>query len=783
MTDTSAETQTSGAPPRWLLPVLALLFFCSGFSALIYQVSWLRLLALVFGVTSHAASTVLASFMAGLAVGSYAAGRLADRVRVPLRWFGVAELLVAVSALATPVALAFLERFYAAFYPTLPSGLLPVTLARFLFSSAVLIVPTALMGATLPLIIKSSLMRQARLGTSVGLLYGTNTAGAIAGTLVAGLYLVGTHGIQMAIRTAVVINILVAVGAIAASFRVPASDPVPSSGVAPPARSSSSLRVVMLVFGVSGFVALALEIVWFRVLVLFLRPTTYAFTIMLATVLLGIALGSYLITPFMRRRADWLSVLAIMEITIGVLALLSFVLLAHSYEVMRWVEPYTRRPWIDFLYPLIVASLMAVLPPTVVMGMAFPVGVRMWAERDGDQGHTAARIGQLYAINVAGAILGSLAGGFVFLPSFGARPTLALLASMSLFAGLILLPFVERARKAFVIGAAGVGVFLVTLAWMPDPFNIVLKERYPGEYQVWRAEGVQTTVAVHMQPRGRSKQLLQVLYLDGLHQANDGDTVNVHRRIGHLPLVLHRDPKEALVIGLGGGATAGAVSQHADVQVDVVELSDTVVRGARFFRHVNNNVHDQPNVRVRVDDGRNFLMLTPKKYDVITADIILPVHVGAGNLYSAEYFRLVRDALDEDGVACQWIGPGAATQYKLIMRTFLSVFPETTLWGSDGSLMIGSKRPLRLKRADFERKLTDPARRGALESVGIGSFEGLMKSYLAGPEEMRRFVGEGPTLTDDRPMTEYFFTLPRRERDIDIRGLVGDARAVFEWPE
>ena len=333
----------------WLLPALVALFFLSGVSGLIYQVLWLRLLALVFGVTIYAASTVLASFMGGLALGSYAAGRLVDRAHNPLRWYGVAEVLVGLSALATPAALRGVERLYVALYPALPEGLGAITLVRFLLSSLVLLVPTTLMGATLPIVIKSSLLRAEGLGQRVGLLYATNTAGAIAGTVLAGFVLIGGIGIWGSFLVAAALNVAVGLAAIVASGgggKANGEDPTfarpwPERGVAPAgedagatAISETARRLVLIVFVLSGFASLALEVIWFRVLVLFLPSTTYAFTTMLATVLAGIAAGSYLVTPLMRRRLDWLGLLAVAELAIGVVALASFAALGRIYDLL-----------------------------------------------------------------------------------------------------------------------------------------------------------------------------------------------------------------------------------------------------------------------------------------------------------------------------------------------------------------------------------------------------------------------------------------------------------------
>jgi spermidine synthase len=217
------------------------------------------------------------------------------------------------------------------------------------------------------------------------------------------------------------------------------------------------------------------------------------------------------------------------------------------------------------------------------------------------------------------------------------------------------------------------------------------------------------------------------------------------------------------------------VALNPYVTVDVVELSGAVVRGANWFSHANYDLFRRPNAHIVVNDGRNFLMLTDRKYDVVTADIIQPHHAGANNLYSAEYFRLVRDVLAEDGLALQWVGSSSEAEYKLIMRTFMSVFPETTLWG-DGSLMVGAKHPLRISRSALEQRLADARSMEAMHAIGITSFERLRSQFIAGPEQLRAFVGEGPILTDDLPATEYFLLLPR-EPQVNLTGLTGNVEA------
>jgi spermidine synthase len=404
------------------------------------------------------------------------------------------------------------------------------------------------------------------------------------------------------------------------------------------------------------------------------------------------------------------------------------------------------------------AVLIAIFPPSLCMGIGFPLVLGIAG---------AKRVGLLYALNVAAAILGSLGAGFILLPRIGSVNTLIVLSGMFVASGL----WLALARRRGFAAVAIVAAFVFLASDVPDPFQAAISRRYHDRLmEFWRHEGPQTAVSV------RASAFQRVLYLDGLHQANDQpDMVRLHRAIGHLPMVLHGNPRDVLVVGMGGGATPGAVSQYPGAGVQIVELAEGVRQAARFFKHVNYDLLNQPNVSVRIDDGRNFLSLTDRRFDVITADIIQPGHAGAGHVYSREYFMLVRNALEDDGVVLQWIGHRPSVEYTLIMRTFLDVFPDATLW-YDANFMVGTKRPLRIDPAVIDRLLLQPVTAAALKDVGLAGWPELRSWYTGGPAEMRAFVGDGPLLTDDRPLVEYHHWLPRPEAQprLDVSLLRGD---------
>jgi spermidine synthase len=757
--------------PFWLLPILACLLFCSGICALVYQVLWLRLLSLTFGVTTHAVSTVLASFMGGLALGSLLAGRLADRVRHPLFLFGAVELLIGLCALATPATLGGVHRIFVDLFPSLPDSVAIGVVIRLVLSFAVLLVPTALMGATLPIVVKSSLTRIDRIGGNVGILYASNTAGAIAGAMLAGFYFIPRIGLSRSFLLAAAINGSVGLLALATGWLRARQESGAAAQLAspPPARleagrSMADETLVLVVFGISGFASLALEVIWFRVLGIMLGPTSYVFTLMLAAVLTGIALGSALITPFMRLPLNWLQALAILQFVAGIVAVRSFSPLGRIPQPPSWLQSFLAPLGLEFLATAVIVATSAILPTAVLLGLAFPVGLRIWAGAERSGRHTAERVGLFYSVNVGAAILGSIAAGFLLLPRLGSKYSLIAVAALFVLSGVALEVLAGRRKPvmAFVISAAGVILFLADVKAVPDPKEMVRRwVRIEGAI-LWQEEGVQTTVSV----AGSQAAGSRVLYLDGRHQANDTDSmVFIHRRIGLLPAILHDGPAHALVVGLGGGVTPGGLSQFPGLQVDVVELSDSVIHASTFFTHVNFDVLQRPNVRIRHDDGRNYLLRTRASYDVITADAILPHHAGANNLNSVEYFRLVRDRLASDGVALHWNGGVTDAEHKMILRAFVEAFPHATLWG-DGSLMVGTKQPLSVSRSRVERMLADPSTKQALALMHIETFDHLVRMFRASPTDIRTYLGSGPMLSDDKPALEYFASLPQAERDL-----------------
>jgi spermidine synthase len=838
--DRTAPAREAGRPASRLagmafFTAVAVFFFLSGASGLIYQVAWVRILGLIFGVTVHAVSTVLAGFMAGLALGSYLAGRTAGRIRHPLRAYGLVECGIGLCGLLTPRAFAALRDAYPAINRAVeaqaatwaaggPSGLggdllggiaswLP-SLVRWALAFGVLMVPTTLMGATLPVMLKSSLTQGSSLGRSVSLLYAVNTFGAIAGTAGAGFYLIAHYGVQASIHLAAALNLGVGLVAVALSFVIDAggagearkttdesaagdrassvvrSSSIVRQGAARALRQSPRQAVVYLAFAVSGLCGLGYEVIWFRLLSLFaFDNSTYAFTAMLAMVLLGIAAGSYALGPFMGRagrRINWWIVFVLLEWGIGMLAIVSVTVLSHADAVIRWLvarwpalAPLTQRDdgWVAL------AAFVAIVPAMFLSGMTFPVAAMLFASEGED---ASRRVGSLYAANVLGAIAGSLLAGFVLMPALASQRSLLLLAGASALAGAAVLwaapaprpkrrqgwrvpPWSGKAALT-VVGTAG---FALATQLTPDMYAPLQQARFPGKEVVWYREGLESTVTVV-----RDQQGLITLYTNARGQARDEvPLVTFHRLLGHLPLLLHPQPRRALIVGIGGGATAGAMTQHPGVEIDAVELSDAVIDAVRLFGHVNYRFFEHPNVHIRQADARNHLLISGRRYDVVSGDAIRPNDAGSATLYSAEYYRLVLQSLEDGGLMTQWIPPFSDYEYRLVIRTFLSVFPYATLW-QDGDVLIGSNRPIRVDRAALARRFEHPQVRAALAAVGIPSADEFLRRFNAAEDELRRMVGDGPIITDDRPYIEFFRTLPR-DHPPDMARYSRDVRQIL----
>jgi spermidine synthase len=754
------------AVTRRLQLAASAVFFVSGAAGLVYQVVWSRLLNQVFGISAHAIAAVLATYLGGLALGSSLLGRIADRHPRPLRLYGLLELGIAATALAGAWLVHGIEPAHAWAASRLAPDSVALVALRVLLASAVVLPPTFLMGATLPAMTRAFVDRLGSLGRGVGSLYALNTAGAVVGSAAAGFVLIRAVGVHSTLWLAVGANVAVGVAALLLSRHVGGSAPrsaelapaVPAVAAAAP---GAGLRDAWLLaaMALSGFASLSLEVIWSRMLVLVLGTSTYAFVTMLSSFLVGIALGSWLARRVVdrlgnaRRAFGWLQ-LGIAAATLATIPLVRLVL-ANATSWFAALEA----GGVGAIGGQFAVSFLVMLVPTTLVGATFPLAARI---RVRDLDTLAAGLGQLYGANTAGNIVGAIAGGFVLLPRLGMQRGIATLVIANLAAAACaLLPARERwLDRRVLLRALPVSVLLWTCAtllalWRPAP----LPGTGPGPHDTLRyyREGLVSTVSVFQQAED-GRQL--VMSVDGVTIGQSA--VGVDRKqqfLAHAPFLLAaRPPRDVLSIGLGTGILVGEVARHPAVErVDCVELSPSVIEGARTFAEHNGGVLGDPRLRVVTDDGVNFLRRSAAAWDAIVSDgKSRSGHAGNAAFYSADYYRSARAHLAPDGLMIQWVPLDVAPEdLRVIVRTFSAAFAHAYLWlGPESCFLVGTQQPLVLDLPRARRVLEDPASEG-LRRHGWRDESELAAFLLADGAALSRWAGAGPVNSLEHPVLEF----------------------------
>jgi spermidine synthase len=751
-------------PERAALPLVAACLL-SGAAALVYQVLWTRQLTLLLGHTVAAVTTVLATFMGGLALGSALAARTLPRTAPSARpgAYALLEFGIAGCALAFP----FLLR----------TGLPPLVLGVLL-----LLAPTVLMGATLPLLTALAGARVETAGRVAGTLYAANTLGAVAGSLACVFLLLPRLGIWRSTLLAAALNL--AAAALVWRWRPAALRTALPDSPAPPARKRGKAAApdsrpvedetlpapaVLTVLALSGLGALADEVAWSRALVLLIGPTAYAFAFILAAVITGIALGSAAAAAAMPRGRRPSTVLALVEAAAAAASLAVVVVIGRlPATVGAIVRANADR--IDRLMAVEFAGVLALLGlPCVLFGAAFPLAVQLLARAAGGAGPAAARV---YAWNTVGAVMGAVMAGFVVLPRFGIRTTLLAAAGAHAVAGALALGGRTPARRwavagllaAFALAAAKVppwdrdllsgGVYKYAVYAEPGGIE---EELRAGELAYYR-EGAEVTVSVKRVGGTLS------LAVDGKVDATSGGDMLTQRLLAHLPLLLHPSPREACVIGLGSGVTAGSALAHSLRRLDAIEISPEVVEAARLFGRFNRGALDDPRLGLRVADGRNHLLLTDRRYDVIISEPSNPWMAGVSSLFTRDFFVLARSRLAPGGLFCQWahIYNMHPRDLRTVVAGFTDAFPASALFlvNEGDVLLIGGHPALpSVEVGTLARRMAEPLVRDDLAQVEVRSAAGLAMLYALGGDALVHFAGDAPRHTDDHPRLE--FSAPR----------------------
>ncbi len=742
------------AVPPWLYA----LFFLSGVSGLLYEVVWLRQLSRLLGSTVYASATVLAAFMAGLALGSLIGGRFIDRARRPLRVYGLLELGIALAALGVlplPEGLLPVYRTVAELMGGSRSGL---TAAQVVVALVVLLLPSTLMGATLPALCAFGARRGADFGRLAGTLYALNTLGAVTGVVAAGFVLIGTVGETRTVVLGAALNGAAGLVALLLARRQAAAGSVLATFDQPvfPSVAPGLSRLVLTCFALSGCIALANEVVWARLLTLYQGTSVYAFSAMLAVLLAGMALGSLAGARLLNRWSDPLLVLALLQLALGFANITAL----HLFDAGAMLQPDLETG--HDLGVLVWVPLALVGPWGVLAGVAFPVAVKCYA---GTAELPGRRVAWLYAWNTAGSIAGALFAGFVLIPVLGAGRSGAALAAANLLLGVVLLAAHPRGywsgsswfvRVSFVVWC---GVLVATVG---DPYYRLLQRQM---HQAWgpvtlyrhAEEAAGTTTAFG---RVASAAGAEELWVNG-HGMTGRFTAT--KLMAHLPIWLAEEPRDLLVVCFGMGTTARSASRHEGLRIWAVELVPAVLECFGHYHADGESVQRRPNFHGVVDDGRNYLLMHPQCYDVITIDPPPPLYsAGAVNLYSREFFQLCLERLQPGGVVCLWVPPGNESEVKMILRTFVEVFPHVSAWrGPDLSLegifLLGGRRP--------PGRGEERIRQGYGQAAVVADLtewdsvwdrpEKILDLYVAEGRDLRGLVSGSPVITDDRPYTEF----------------------------
>ena len=749
----------------------------SGAAALIYEVIWARRLAQFLGITAHAHAAVLTAFMTGLALGSYLIGARADRIAKPLRAYALLELGIGVYALLTLFLFDWAKSLYVAtarVFGVTGWGAHGSSLA---LAFAILLVPTFLMGGTLPLLIRGLSGKGVPLSKLTARLYGFNTLGATLGAFLGGFFLLSRWGLAGTTCFASGLALLAAFFVLSQS-RKREEDTAADAEADPPGKIAFHFRWnwILAGFAVSGFAAMIYQLSWIRALTLVIGGSVYAFSTTLTTFLAGIALGSFAVNRFAgsysRDRnlhlAGWLQTGIALSATAGLWLigkLPDFFLKGYQSGIGDNFSLY-----LGFIFLLCFGVMFL---PTFLLGSLFPLIASTWAKQSGSIGKG---IGTAYAANSAGTILGAFGGGLLIVPLLGIHGSTFLAAGASAAAGCIfwLQKTRQDERRFLRIGGVLAAVAMLCLLvprwdkavmtsgvfyhtkWFTEQgdWHQAVRERTMLYYK----EGPDGVVCVTESDDNR------ILHINGKPDGSNAGDLSTQILLAQIPMLMHPAPKKAAVIGLGTGTTpAGVATQKNLERLDVIEISPEVVEASHFFRDINRDVLDDPRTVLTVADARNVMLASNANYDVIISEPSNPWISGVANMFTREFFQLAESRLAEDGIMSQWIHcyNMAPEDLKGIIRTFQSVFGNVSLWmpALGDFILIGSKQPHGLHFDRVSSALKGREVRSMMTSVGRESLEKIASAYLLGNAELKKYAGDASLNTDDRPRLE--FSAPR----------------------
>lgn len=736
---------------------LRAVFFLSGCAALVFETLWFRQAGLMLGNSVWSSSIVLASFMAGLALGNLAAARLGRRLRFPVRTYAALEGLIGLSGLALVVLFPVLTRSLAPLLSALVSNAALLNGTRLGLAFTLMLLPACAMGATLPVLVAALGGGQARFGHVLGQLYGWNTLGAVAGALVGELVLIERFGLAGSGAVAASLNLAAALVALRLAPALPSVEtPEPEAGAAPRPPLSGEARALLAAAALSGALLLALEVVWFRFMLLFAMGSTTTFAIMLAAVLVGIGLGGLLASAWLRHDAEAAQALPLV-------ALVAATTTALTYSTFAPVQHTGRlAAWLPVAGPNAASALRLMLPTSLLSGLLFTLlGQALRGRLEGE----SRPAGLLTLANTLGAMLGALVGGLWLLPRLGIeRSFLALAVSYAavaaLCAGASLSGASGRVRRLTLAGAGALGLTLALF-----PYGLMSGTTLPRLWSQWGAtavvaqrEGLTETAAYLMGERWGQPVYYHLVTNNHSMSSTLPRAARYMRLFAYLPLALRPQSESALLISFGLGSTLDALTEAPGLRsIDVVDISRDILELGRAIYPVPRRYPlDDPRVRVHVEDGRFFLLTAGQQFDVITAEPPPPKHAGIVNLYSKEFFQLVRARLRPGGLASYWLPVQqlSVSDTRAITRGFCDAFEDCSLWTGFGTewMLLGTHQGQPPDEQGFGALWREPRARESLEAIGFARPEQLGATFMADAAQLQPFLRGVRPLEDDFPL-------------------------------
>jgi spermidine synthase len=757
---------------RW---VLGGCFFVSGATSLILQVAWSKELSYILGNTLYAVATVVAAFMAGLGIGSALAGRFAEHIKEPVCAYAIAQFCIAVCGASSIPIFRATEPVFRFLFQTLEPYPTAFLLTRFGVTFILMLVPVTLMGMTLPIVLGAYARRKKEYGFEAGMMYGINTLGAVAGTWLAGLFMLPFFGLWMTCVIVGVIDVIVGLAALWVNGRVGEIQDIRKAGVQPRQIWTRNQWVIGSLFAASGAAAMVYEVGWFRLLALTVGGSVYAFSVILGMFLLGVGFGSTVAARWAERtRMSGVSAMAALEILLGLVTIAG----AFYYNQLPQLNHRVFLTGTDifgmngFVLGQMVVAAVVVLPPCVIMGALFPVTVRAVRESGGDITSPEANIGRLYVMNTFGGIAGSLVAGFLMGPRIGVWSMLlaASVASAGLaFMLLMLMPgYNWKARIASAFGlVAVVGLAMATPSWDAALFNQGLYrdvyktrmldlQRVRKDQLLYYAEGINSPVAVFNVGGAAT------LRVGGKADASTITfDVNTQLFVGHLPVMFAENPRRAAVIGYGSGMSAMAMLTHPEIEsLDVIEIEQAVIDASPYFDFITSSPLLDRRANLILDDARIHLTHSAATYDVITSEPSNPWMAGVSNLFTADFYRIVRERLTPGGVFGQWIQTYEMSEetFKVILASIHDAFPHVVVFrpAAGDVLVLASGRPIQVPWKTFQKRFLERRASASFERVNILDPLNVFFHFYASEKAVRDFT-EAVTLrnTDDNVWLEY----------------------------